>query len=141
MEERVAGSVARPRITAVLVATFGGAALLLAAIGIYGVVAYTVAQRTRELGIRMALGASAPQVMRLVVVQGMAPALLGVGAGLVGAWALSRTLATLLYGVGATDPATFAAAALFLGGVALAATYVPARRATRVSPTVALREE
>jgi putative ABC transport system permease protein len=141
MEERVAGTVARPRITAVLVGTFGAAALLLAAVGIYGVVAYTVAQRTRELGIRMALGASGPEVMRLVVGQGMAPALTGVGAGLVGAWALSRTLDALLFGVAATDPWTFGGAALFLGGVALAATYLPARRATRVSPTVALRAE
>ena len=141
LEERVAGTVARPRITAVLVATFGGAALLLAAVGIYGVVSYTVAQRTRELGIRMALGASTPNVMRLVVGQGMAPAALGVVAGLAGAWALSRTIASLLYGVGATDPATFGTTALFLGGVALAAAYLPARRATRVSPTVALREE
>jgi predicted permease len=141
MQERVAQSVARPRVTAVLVALFGASALGLAAFGIYGVVAFSVAQRTRELGVRVAVGARPGDVVRLVVRQGMQPAVAGVAVGLVVALAAARLIAGLLFGVGAADPLTFAGVALFLAGVALAATWLPARRATRVSPLEALRAD
>jgi putative ABC transport system permease protein len=141
LEGRVAENIARPRVSVLLLAVFAGVALTLSAIGIYGVVAYTVAQRTREIGVRMALGASAASVRRLVVQQGMAPALAGVAVGLALAFAGSRLIASLLYGVSASDPLTFVLVPLFLAAVALLATYLPARRATRVAPTVALRSE
>jgi predicted permease len=138
---RVEESIARPRLSVILLTGFSALALLLAAIGIYGVMAYTVAQRTREIGVRMALGADASNVKRLVVRQGMQPALIGVCLGLVGAFGGSRLIASLLYGVSAADPVTFALVPLFLAAVAFAATYLPARRATRVPPTVALQSE
>jgi predicted permease len=141
MEERVARSVARPRVTATLVAIFGISALALAAFGIYGVVAFSVAQRTRELGVRLAVGARAGDVVQLVVRQGMRPAVAGVAAGLVVAAGGARLIGGLLYGVGAADPATFVGVAVFLTCVALAATWLPARRATRVSPLEALRSD
>jgi putative ABC transport system permease protein len=125
----------------VLIAIFAAVALILAAVGIYGVMAYLVAQRTREIGIRMALGASTQAVMRLVVGRGLALTLAATLLGIAGAAALSRTLSTLLFGVAPLDPVTFAAAATVLGAVALLACYLPARRAARVDPVVALAEE
>ena len=141
MEQRVADSLAQPRVSVTLLSVFAAVALALAAVGIYGVVSYAVAQRTREIGIRMALGAKAGDVLRLVVRQGMLPAVAGLALGLAGALAATRAMASLLYGVEAADPMTFALVAVFLAAVALVATYVPARRATRVAPTEALRYE
>ena len=125
----------------IVLGIFAVMALVLAAVGIYGVLSYTVAQRTRELGIRMALGAEPKSVMRLVVGQAMTPALIGVGLGLAGAWGATRLMSSLLFGVSATDPITFIAVALFLLAVAAAASWVPARRATKVDPLIALRAE
>jgi putative ABC transport system permease protein len=134
-------SVARPRFQSVLLTSFAGLALLLAVIGIFGVMSYSVAQRTHEIGIRVALGASRDQVLRLVVGQGLLLALIGIAAGLAGAFALTRYLKTLLFDVAPTDPLTFIAVPLVLAAVALAASYLPARRATAVDPMQALRYE
>ena len=141
MDERVQGSIAQNRVNSLLVTTFGALALLLAAIGIYAVLSYTISQRTREIGIRMALGAQRRDVLRLVVRQGMTPALLGIGAGLALALVSTRLLRSLLFGVGALDPMTFALVATVLGLVALVACLTPARRAAAVDPNVALRTD
>jgi len=141
MESLLAAARGPARAMSVLIAIFAAVALLLAAVGIYGVMAYLVAQRTREIGIRMALGASAHAVMRMVVGRGLALTLAATIIGIAGAAALSRTLATLLFGVAPLDPVTFVTAAAVLGGVALLASYLPARRAARVDPVVALAEE
>jgi putative ABC transport system permease protein len=139
LRQRVADDIAAPRVSVIVLAAFAVLALTLAAIGIYGVLAYSVAQRTREIGIRMALGANAGDVRRLIVRQGMTPAVLGLGAGLVGAWWLTVLMEKLLFGVAPRDPLTFATVAAFLFAVALIACYSPARRATIVAPTEALR--
>jgi len=141
MEALLAGARGPARALSILIALFAAVALLLAAVGIYGVMAYLVAQRTREIGIRMALGASARSVVLMVVGRGLALTLIATLLGIAGAAALTRTLATLLFGVGPLDPVTFVAAAVVLGGVALLACYLPARRAARVDPVVALAEE
>jgi predicted permease len=141
MERVIENASAERRISMVLLLLFAGMALLLSAIGIYGVMAYTTTQRRHEIGIRLALGARAPDVLRLVVGQGMRLVLVGLGAGLLGAWVLSRALTSQLYEITAQDPLTYVTVALLLGTVALVATWVPARRATRVDPMISLRTE
>jgi predicted permease len=141
IESLVSNAVARPRFSAVLLGLFAATALVLTAIGLYGVVAHATAQRTREIGIRIALGAGGRNVLALVIRQGMWPALLGLAIGLAGALALTRLLTNQLYEVKPTDPLTFVTAAAVLLLVALAACYVPARRATRIDPMTALRYE
>ncbi|HEY7481571.1 MAG TPA: ABC transporter permease [Gemmatimonadales bacterium] len=141
LDERKAASLARPRINASVLAGFALAALVLASVGIYGVVAYGVVQRTRELGIRMALGAGGGTLLRMVIRQGMRPVLAGMALGVAGALTGGWVLRSLLFGVGAADPATFVAVTCFLVAVALAAIYLPARRAAQSDPMVALRNE
>jgi len=134
-------SVARPRFYMSLIASFAIIAVVLAAVGIYGVISYTVSQRSRELGIRIALGASGPKVMAHVLRPGLALTASGVGIGIVASLALTRLIASLLFGVTPVDPLTFGAVTAVLLGVAVAACVVPARRASRVDPLVAMRSE
>lgn len=141
MDENMAASVTEPRFRTWLIGIFAGLALVLAAVGIYGVMSYSVTQRTNEIGIRVTLGAQANDVFRIVVGEGMRLALLGVAVGVVAALISTRVLRTFLYGISAVDPVTFVATALLLTMVAVAASYFPARRATRVDPMVALRHE
>jgi putative ABC transport system permease protein len=141
MQDLIANSVQRRKFSMFLLSIFAGVAMLLAAIGLYGVMSYSVAQRTHEIGIRMALGAPRPDVLALVVKQGMALALMGVAAGAVLALAMTRLIAGMLFGITATDPLTFASVAALLGTVAFLANYLPARRASKVDPIVALRYE
>jgi putative ABC transport system permease protein len=124
-----------------LLAVFAGLALLLAAIGIYSVLSYSVKRRVREIGIRMALGAQVRDVLRLILIEGMRPTLIGVAIGLAGALALGRVLANLIYGVKPTDPLTFGAVSVLLAAVGLFASIIPAYRATRVEPMKTLRDE
>jgi len=141
MDQLVANSVASSRFMMFLLSAFAGLALVLACIGIYGVMAYSVAQRTSEIGIRMALGAQKNDVLRMVIGQGVRLTLPGTVMGIAGAIALTRFLSSLLYGVKPTDPLTFVAVSLLLTAVALLACYIPARRAMRVDPVVALKYE
>jgi predicted permease len=140
-DEYLARALARPRFNAMLLSIFAGTALLLTAIGIYGVMAYSVSQRTSEIGIRIALGAGKNSIFRLVVGQAMSIVAISLALGLVGAFAATRLLNSLLYGVGASDPVTFIAIVLLVSAVAFVAAWLPARRATRVDPIIALRAE
>jgi putative ABC transport system permease protein len=141
MEQYLSDAMERPRLILSLLAIFAVLALVLAAIGIYGVMAYAVSQRTHEIGVRMALGARSEDVLKLILKEGLVLGVLGVGAGLAGAIALTRLLESLLFGVSTTDPITFTAVSLVSMLVAIAACWIPARRATRVDPMVALRYE
>jgi ABC-type antimicrobial peptide transport system permease subunit len=141
MEQVVSRSVASYRFLMILLAAFAALALVLASVGIYGVVSYVVGQRTHEIGVRMALGAQRTDVLRLILSGGARLVLIGIGIGVLGSLALTRVMASQLFMVSATDPLTFVAVSFVLVVVALVACYVPARRAASVDPTVALRYE
>ena len=139
MEAVTATALSQPRFVTFLLALFAGTALTLAAIGIYGTVSLLVAERTQEMGIRLALGANRPDILKMVLGQGMVLVAIGLGLGLAGALALTRTLSGLVYGIGTLDPLTFVAVPALLCVVALAACFVPARRAASVDPITTLR--
>jgi len=141
MERRLATSMSSRRFNLLLLSIFALLALTLAAVGVFSVIAHAVTQRTYEIGVRMALGASSGKILRLFIGQGMTFVAIGIALGLAGAWALTRVMATLLFGVRATDPLTFAGCALLLSIIALLACYLPARRAMKVDPMTALRSE
>ena len=141
LEQLLGTSVAPRKFNMLLLAIFASVALILAAIGLYGVMSYSVSWQTHEIGIRMALGANRGDVLRLVVRQGMKMALIGLALGLVGAFLVSRVMMDMLYGISPTDPLTFTGVSIVLLAVALLACLIPARRATRVDPIVALRAE
>jgi len=141
MDEYLALADTGPRISAMLLAIFAAISVLLAALGIHGVVSYGVAQRTREFGLRMALGSTPRQLERLVIAHGIKTALIGLAAGLAGAAALASALRVALYGVATLDPAVMAGVAALLFAVALVANYIPAHRATRIDPMQALHQE
>ena len=141
MTDAVAESVSQPRFYAILLGSFAGIALVIAALGIYGVISYAVSQRTRELGIRIALGAQRERVVRLVIRQGMVLTVLGIVVGLVGAYLLTRVIASMLFGIPAVDPLTFGTVAAVFLAVAGMASYLPARRAAKVDPIIAMRAE
>ena len=141
MEQRYRDSLARQRFSALMLGAFAAFALLLAAVGVYGVLSYLVSQSTHDIGVRIALGARPANILGLVVRQGMELAAMGIAAGLAGALALTRVMASLLFGITATDALTFSSVAVILGLVAFAATVIPAHRAAGVDPMVALREE
>jgi predicted lysophospholipase L1 biosynthesis ABC-type transport system permease subunit len=141
LSELVKRSLNQPRFAMLLLGAFGLLALTLAAVGMYGVISYSVTHRTQEIGVRMALGAKRATVFGMVLGHGARLAAAGIALGLVGAWAATRTLASFLYGVRASDPVTFGAVSALLAMVAMLACYLPARRAMRVDPVIALREE
>ena len=141
MDQIVAESTARSRFDMWLMTLFGGCALLLSAIGVYGLMAYSVQQRTTEIGIRMALGADTSRVRNMVLRQGMVLAIAGIGLGVISSLWFARLLSGFLFGVAPRDPAIFTAVTLLLAGVALVAVWLPARRATRLDPVTALRQE
>jgi hypothetical protein len=141
LERTLTSSIAQRRLATSLLGSFAAGALLLAAIGMYGVIAYGVSQRTREMGVRMALGASEQRILRLVLGEGVRIAIVGATLGIIGALASTRLIQSLLYETVPTDPVTFVITPLLLGAVALLATYLPARRATRLDPTLAIRGE
>jgi ABC-type antimicrobial peptide transport system permease subunit len=141
LEQTVAHSIGQKRFSMTLLACFAGIALLLASVGIYGVLSYLVGQRTQEIGVRMALGAQRVHVLRMILSDGARMALIGIGLGLVAAVALTRFMESMLFGVKPTDPLTFLGVSVLLCGIALLACYVPARRAMKVDPIEALRHE
>jgi putative ABC transport system permease protein len=141
MERIVSTSVARERFSMVLLGLFAAVALTLAAVGIYGVISYSISRRTAELGIRMAIGASSADVLKMVMVQGTKLAAWGLGSGLVAAAIMSRVMSSQLYGVSAMDPWTFLGVAVILGLVAIVATYLPAHRASRIDPALTIQGE
>jgi len=141
LPDLIEASVAQPRFRTFLLGLFAAMALVLAAIGIFGVISHSVSQRTREIGIRVALGAQSKDVLKQVLQEGARLAAVGLALGLAGSLAATRLIATLLFGVKPADPLTFVVVAVILVSVTLAASYIPARRATRVDPTVALRYE
>jgi putative ABC transport system permease protein len=141
LNEVVAKSLADRRFALTILAVFAGVALLLASVGIYGVMAYTFSQRTHEIGVRVALGAQRSDILRMALGEGMLLVAIGLGVGLIGAAIVTRFLRSMLFSVTATDPLTFASIALLLAAVALLACFIPAQRATQVDPLVALRED
>jgi ABC-type antimicrobial peptide transport system permease subunit len=141
VSDQIAGDLARPRFNSLLLSVFAGLAALLAAVGLYGVIAYAVSQRLREMGIRLALGARAGQLRAQVLSSGVRLAVGGLGLGFAGAVALTRVMRGMLFGVEPIDPTTFGAVGLAVATVAIGASWIPARRATRVDPAVTLRED
>lgn len=141
IEGLVSRSLGGRRFNLILLAAFAAIALTLAGVGIYGVISFSTSQRTREIGVRIALGAARRDILKLIVGQGAVLTLAGVGVGMAAAFALTRYLSSLLFGVSATDPVTFAGVPILLAAVALLACYIPARRATKVDPMIALRYE